>query len=61
MKRVFLALLLAIAIGIASRLVHLRMFFWDSAVGDILYAVVAYLLIVLVTRRRPFPDQPHRR
>ncbi len=29
---------------------------WDNALGDCLYAIVVYLLVVLITRRRAFPD-----
>lgn len=56
MKRVGATLLVTVALGIASRTFPLRNFFWDKALGDVLYAVAAYLFIVLVTRRRPFPD-----
>ncbi|MFZ2955660.1 MAG: DUF2809 domain-containing protein [Candidatus Ozemobacteraceae bacterium] len=42
-----------VILGIISRKLHLGFWFFDKSLGDVLYAVAAYLLIVLVTGFKP--------
>lgn len=56
MKKVLIALALTIALGIASRVIHIGSSVWDQHLGDVLYAVVVYLCVVLVSRRPVFPE-----
>ena len=53
-----LALAATVALGVASRKLHLGYWLWDKALGDVLYAVAAYLAIVVASgagRRRAGP------
>ena len=52
--RLLLALAVTVALGLASRLYPLGWFFWDRVLGEILYAVAAYLVwAMLLGRKRP--------
>ncbi len=54
--RLALALGLTIALGLLSRRVRLGWSLWDKSLGDVLYAVAAYLALALV-----WPAWPRRR
>jgi len=54
-KRILLALVLTILLGIASRTIQVGWSVWDKHLGDVLYAVVVYLCVVIVTKARAFP------
>ncbi len=56
MNRILLVLLATVAVGVMSRTYRTSSHFWNKQLGDILYAVAAYLMIVLTLRRRPIPD-----
>lgn len=53
MFRLLLALVVTVAIGLASRLVPIGWFFWDKVLGDILYSVAAYLAWGMLLVRKP--------
>lgn len=42
-----------VAFGLASRLSPLGWLFWDRVLGEILYAVAAYLALAMLLRRKP--------
>ncbi len=42
------ALVLTIALGLASRRVHTGIFVWDKSLGDALYTAMIYFLVALV-------------
>jgi hypothetical protein len=44
-------LVVTLAVGIASRVVHLGARLWDKSVGDALYAVAIYLVVALIVPR----------
>src|SRR4051812_45258106 len=48
--RLLIALALTIALGLVSRLYPLGWVVWDKSLGDVLYAVAAYLALALVSR-----------
>jgi hypothetical protein len=45
------ALLVTVALGLLSRKVHLHLSLWDKSLGDVLYAVAAYLVLALARPR----------
>jgi hypothetical protein len=55
MIRPLLVLLLVLALGLASRLAPIGWPLYDHSLGDVLYAVAAYLALALVRPRWP-PD-----
>lgn len=53
-RRSYLAgLAIVVALGIASRLHPIDLPLWDKWLGDVLYAVAAYLVLALVAPRWP--------
>jgi hypothetical protein len=44
---------LTVALGLASRLWSLGVFLWDRVLGEVLYAVAAYIAWAMILRRRP--------
>lgn len=55
MLRLVLALAVTVVIGLASRLYPLDWFLWDRVLGEVLYAVAAYLAwAMLLFRKSPF-------
>jgi hypothetical protein len=53
MLRLVLALAATVFLGLASRLYPLGWFLWDRVLGEILYAVAAYLVWAMLLFRRP--------
>ena len=53
MLRLLLALAVTVALGLASRLYPLGWFFWDRVLGEVLYAVAAYLVWAMLLVRKP--------
>jgi hypothetical protein len=53
MLRLILAFVVTIMVGLASRLHPLGWFLWDRVIGEILYAVAAYLALAMLLFRRP--------
>src|SRR5205807_7633308 len=53
MLRLLLALAATLFRGLASRLHPLGWFLWDRVLGEVLYAVAAYLVLALLLFRRP--------
>ncbi len=53
MIRLLIALTCTVALGLLSRLYPVRFFLYDKSLGDVLYAVAAYLLLALVLYRQP--------
>src|SRR5262249_2746684 len=53
MLRLFVALVLTLALGVMSRVRPVGWWVYDKSLGDALYAVAAYLALALLTRRRP--------
>lgn len=49
------ALGVTVALGIASRRVHLGLLLWDKSLGDTLYAVAVYLVLSLAFPRWSIP------
>ena len=45
------ALLFTVALGLLSRKLHLHFSLWDKSLGDVLYAVAAYLVLALARPR----------
>jgi hypothetical protein len=55
MLRLLSALAVTVALGLASRLYPVGWFLWDRVLGEVLYAVAAYLaLAVLLYRKSPW-------
>ena len=52
MPRLFVALALTVVLGVLSRLCPLG-WWYDKSLGDVLYAVAAYLALALLFYRRP--------
>jgi hypothetical protein len=52
MVRLLAALAITVALGLVSRLCPLGWSVWDKSLGDVLYAVAAYLALALVLNRR---------
>jgi hypothetical protein len=53
MLRLLLALAVTVALGLASRLHPTGWFLWDRVLGEVLYAVAAYLVWAMILRRKP--------
>jgi hypothetical protein len=53
MLRWLLTFTLTIALGLASRLYPLDWFLWDRVLGEVLYAVAAYLALAVFLSRKP--------
>ncbi len=53
MLRLLIALAITIALGLASRLYPFGSFLWDRVLGEVLYAVAAYLALALLFFRKP--------
>ena len=53
MLRLLLALAVTVALGLASRLHPTGWFLWDRVLGEVLYAVAAYLVWALLLFRKP--------
>jgi hypothetical protein len=52
MTRIFIALAITVALGLLSRLYPIGWFVYDKSLGDVLYAVAAYLVLALVLPRK---------
>lgn len=50
-RQLLAALVVTIAVGAASRRLHLHAWLWDKSLGDALYAVATYLVIGLAAPR----------
>jgi hypothetical protein len=53
MLRLLLALAVTVALGLASRLYPTGGFLWDRVLGEVLYAVAAYLVWAMLLVRKP--------
>lgn len=53
MLRLLLALAATVFLGLASRLHPMGWFLWDRILGEVLYAVAAYLVLAMLLVRRP--------
>ncbi len=53
MLRLLLAMLVTVALGLASRLYPTGWFLWDRVLGEVLYGVAAYLAWAILLIRRP--------
>jgi hypothetical protein len=53
MLRLLLALAVTVVLGLASRLYPVDWFFWDRILGEVLYAVAAYLALATLLFRKP--------
>jgi hypothetical protein len=53
MLRLLLALAATVVLGLASRLCPVGWFLYDRAVGEVLYAVAAYLVLAMLLVRKP--------
>ena len=53
MLRLLLALAAAVLLGLASRLHPTGWFLYDRVLGEVLYAVAAYLVLAMLLVRRP--------
>ena len=53
MLRLLLALAGTVVIGLASRLYPVGWFLWDRVLGEVLYAVAAYLALAVLLFRKP--------
>jgi hypothetical protein len=53
MVRLFVALAVTLALGLASRLRPIGWAVYDKSLGDVLYAAAAYLALALLLYRRP--------
>src|SRR5262249_31872711 len=53
MLRLLLAMAVTVALGLASRLHPTGWFLWDRALGEVLYAVAAYLVWAMLLPRKP--------
>jgi hypothetical protein len=53
MLRLLLALAATVFLGLASRLHPLGWFLWDRVLGEVLYAVAAYLVLAMLLFRKP--------
>lgn len=51
--RWLLAMAVTVAVGLASRLYPAGWFLWDRVVGEVLYAVAAYLALAVFLSRKP--------
>jgi hypothetical protein len=53
MLRLLLALAAAVVLGLASRLYPVGWFLYDRVLGEVLYAVAAYLVLAMLLVRKP--------
>jgi hypothetical protein len=53
MLRLFLALTATVVLGLASRLHPVGWYFYDRALGEVLYAVAAYLALAMIFLHKP--------
>jgi hypothetical protein len=53
MLRLLLAMSITVALGLASRLYPTGWFLWDRVLGEVLYAVAAYILWAMLLGRKP--------
>ena len=53
MLRLLLAMVVTVALGLASRLYPTGWFLWDRVLGEVLYAVAAYLVWAMLLFRKP--------
>ena len=53
MLRLLLALAVTVVLGLASRLYPMGWFLWDRVLGEVLYAVAAYLALAVILCRKP--------
>ena len=53
MLRLLLALAATVVLGLASRLYPLGWFLYDRVLGEVLYAVAAYLVLAMLLVRKP--------
>ena len=53
MLRLLLAMAVTVALGLASRLHPVGWFLWDRVLGEVLYAVAAYLALAMLLFRKP--------
>ena len=53
MLRWLLAMTATVALGLASRLYPVGWFLWDRVIGEVLYAVAAYLALAVFLFRKP--------
>ena len=53
MLRLLLALAATVVLGLASRLYPVGWFLWDRVIGEVLYAVAAYLVLAMILVRKP--------
>src|SRR5271170_4435098 len=53
MLRLLLALVVTVVLGLASRLYPVGWFLWDRVLGEVLYAVAAYLVLAMLFVRKP--------
>src|SRR5262245_30255331 len=53
MLRLLLALAATVVIGLASRLYPVGWFLYDRVLGEVLYAVAAYLVLAMLLVRKP--------
>jgi hypothetical protein len=51
--RWLLAMAITVALGLASRLYRVGWLFWDRVLGEVLYAVAAYLAVAVCLYRKP--------
>ena len=52
MLRLLLALAITVVLGLASRLYPVGWFLWDRVLGEVLYAVAAYLVLAMLLFRQ---------
>src|SRR5206468_12627378 len=53
MLRLLLALAATVVLGLASRLYPVGWFLYDRVIGEVLYAVAAYLVLAVLLARKP--------
>ena len=53
MLRLLLAMTVTVALGLASRLHPTGWFLWDRVLGEVLYAVAAYIVWAMILGRKP--------
>src|SRR5277367_1323697 len=53
MLRELFALVVTVVLGLASRLYPVGWFLWDRVLGEVLYAVAAYLVLAMLFVRKP--------
>ncbi len=53
MLRLLLVMAVTVGLGLASRLYPMGWFLWDRVLGEVLYAVAAYLVWAMLLLRKP--------